>query len=347
VSVGDEGTETDWFSDQPSVSGDGRYTAFRSAATNLSPGDTNEKPDVFVHDRLTKETTRVSVGSGGAQANYRSDQPSVSADGRYVAFESGASNLVSGDTNSTSDVFVHDRQAGTTTRVSVGSDGGQANQMSYSASVSENGRYIAFESLASNLATGDTNGVWDVFVHDRLTGTTERVSVGTGGTGGNFGSAFPSVSGDGRYIAFESGASNLVPGDTNRSDDVFVHDRLTGTTTRVSVGTGGVQADSSSVQPSVSGDGRYIAFESGASNLVPGDTNEQPDVFVHDRQTGTTTRVSVGTGGVQADSSSVQTSVSGDGRYIAFKSGASNLVPGDTNRSDDVFVHDRQGLGAG
>ena len=149
--------------------------------------------------------------------------------------------------------------------------------------MSGNGRYVAFQSEASNLVPGDTNGTHDVFVHDRLTGETTRVSVSTGGEQGSSRSEWPSISGDGRYVAFASYADNLVPGDANWSRDIFVHDRLTGQTTRVSVSTGGRQASGDSYYPSMSADGKYVAFHSVASNLVPGDTNDCCGIFVHDR----------------------------------------------------------------
>jgi len=223
---------------------------------------------------------RVSVASDGTQGNDNSWDPSISADGRYVAFFSHASNLVPGDTNGKADVFVHDRVTGQTTRVSVASDGTEGNGYSWFPSISADGRYVAFESIASNLVPGDTNGVSDVFVHDRLTGQTTRVSVASDGTQGHSASDHPSISADGRYVAFESFASNLVPGDTNGKRDVFVHDRLTGQTARVSVASDGTQGNGDSIYPSISADGRYVAFVSGASNLVPGDANGNIDVFI-------------------------------------------------------------------
>jgi Tol biopolymer transport system component len=170
------------------------------------------------------------------------------------------------------------------------------------------------------------------------------VSLATGGTQANNDSESPgAISADGRYVTFVSGASNLVAGDTNDTSDAFVRDRVKGTTSRVSVATGGTQADSYSSSSSISGDGRYLAFDSPASNLVAGDTNgpNGSDVFVRDRVRGTTTRVSVATGGTQADSTSFSSSISGDGRYVAFTSWAISLVAGDTNHESDVFVHDR------
>jgi Tol biopolymer transport system component len=348
VSVATGGGQANSGSFDPSISADGRYVAFVSAATNLVSGDTNGAWDIFVHDRQTGQTTRVSVATGGGQANLDSLDPSISADGRYVAFVSAATNLVSGDTNNFQDIFVHDRQTGQTTRVSVASDGTQANGHSYAPSISADGRYVAFASLASNLVSGDTNGAWDVFVHDRQTGETTRVSVASDGTqaiGFFFGSS-PSISADGRYVAFDSWATNLVSGDTNDKPDVFVHDRQTGQTTRVSVSSDGTQANNGAIYPSISADGRYVAFESNSTNLVSGDTNSVTDIFVHDRQTGQTTRVSVSSDGTQANGgpgwSGNPSSISADGRYVAFHSYADNLVSGDTNSATDIFVHDRQ-----
>ena len=267
-------------------------------------------------------TTRVSVASDGTQANGGSFTPSISADGRYVAFASIAVNLVSGDTNGVQDIFVHDRQTGQTTRVSVASGGAQANGPSFDPSISADGRYVAFASNASNLVSGDTNNTGDIFVHDRQTGATTRVSIGPGGTQANRGSLAPSISADGRYVAFHSDATNLVSGVTNGTTHIFVHDRQTGATTRVSVASDGTEGNSVSIKPSISADGRYVAFQSIATNLVSGDTNRNQDIFVHDRQTGQTTRVSVASDGTEGNSGSNDPSISANGRYVAFQSQA-------------------------
>ncbi len=297
-----------------------------------------------MRDRQTGAIEVVSVSSDGAHGNGRSYEPSISADGRYVAFESDATNLVPGDTNGSNDIFVHDRQTGVTERVSVSSDGAQGNQYSYYPFISADGRYVAFESRATNLVPGDTNISYDVFVHDRQTGVTERVSVSSGGTQGKNNSQHPAISADGRYVAFMSYASNLVPGDTNGTYDVFVRDQQTGVTERVSVSSDGTQGNSISYAPSISGDGRYVALSSYASNLVPGDTNGTSDIFVRHRQTGVTERVSVSSGGTQGNGDSRVPAISADGRYVAFESDASYLVPGDTNGAWGVFVRDRWGL---
>jgi Tol biopolymer transport system component len=343
ASVASDGTHGDDSSSSPSISADGRHVAFASNATNLVAGDTNETSDVFVHDRQTGETTRVSVASDGTQGGFQSSSPSISAGGRYVAFSSYATNLVEGDTNGEADVFVRDRQTGETTRVSVASGGTQSESGSFRPFISADGRYVAFSSYATDLVEGDTNNKVDVFVHDRQTGDTTRVSVASDGTqGDDWSGGGGSISADGRYVAFESGATNLVEGDTNVTEDIFVRDRQTGDTTRVSVASDDTQGDGESYSPSISADGRYVAFDSEATNLVAGDTNGTVDVFVRDRQTGDTTRASVASGGTQGDGGSYFPSISALGDYVAFASEATNLVEGDSNGWPDVFVHDRQ-----
>jgi Tol biopolymer transport system component len=200
--------------------------AFRSPASNLVRGDTNRRTDVFVRDRQTRTTRRVSVNSHGHQANYSSFDPAISADGSFVVFVSSASNLVRGDTNGKVDVFVRNRHAGTTTRVNVRSDGHQANRPSSAPSISATGRYVAYRSGGSNLVAGDTNHKADVFLRDRTAGTTKRVSVRSNGDQANGLSFEPSISADGRYIAFHSHASNLIAGDTNGRPDIFIRGPL-------------------------------------------------------------------------------------------------------------------------
>jgi PKD repeat protein len=342
VSVASDGTEGNATSWSPAVSTDARYVAFQSDASNLVAGDTNARTDVFAHDRQTGQTERVSVASDGAQGNDHSWFPAISADGRYVAFQSCASDLVAGDSNGQPDVFVHDRQTGQTERVSVATGGTQGDNCSSSPAISADGRCVAFTSCASNLVAGDANGYPDIFVHDRQTGQTERVSVTTGGGEGDNCSLSPDISADGQYVAFQSDAANLVTGDSNAVTDVFVHDRQTGQTGRVSVSGGGTQGDDESTLPALSGDGRYVAFISCASNLVAGDTNGKPDAFVHDGQTGQTERASVASDGTQGNNCSLSAAISADGRYVALASCASNLVAGDTNGRPDIFLHDRQ-----
>jgi Tol biopolymer transport system component len=339
VSVDSAGNLGNSDSYSPSISADGRFVAFTSGASNIVPGDTNSSRDIFVRDRLTNTTTRVSVDSAGNQANSDCYYPSISADGRFVAFYSTASNIVPGDTNNNYDIFVRDRLTNTTTRVSVDSAGNQGNGQSYSPSISADGRFVAFYSTASNIVPGDTNNIFDIFVRDRLTNTTTRVSVDSAGNQGNGGSDNPSISADGRFVAFNSYASTLVPGDTNGEEDIFVRDTLTNTTTRVSVDSAGNQGNDTSYRLSISADGRFVAFESGASNLVPGDTNEKRDIFVRDTLTNTTTRVSVDSAGNQTNIDSYTPSISADGRFVAFNLYSPNIEP-DTTYADDIFVRD-------
>jgi Tol biopolymer transport system component len=341
VSVGDNGIQGNGSSFSPFISADGRYVAFMSLASNLVSGDTNGTPDIFVYDTAANTTRRVSVDDNGIEGNDFSFNPSISADGRYVVFESDASNLVSGDTNGTFDIFVYDTVANTTRRVSVDDNGTQGNDFSFLSSISADGRYVAFGSDASNLVSGDTNNTQDIFVYDTVANTTRLVSVDDNGIQGNSFSFNPSISADGRYVAFESNADNLVSGDTNNSWDTFVHDTVANTTRRVSVNDNGIEGNRDSFSPSISVDGRYVAFWSSADNLVSGDSNDAPDTFVHDTVANTTRRVSVGDNDTQMIGISTSPSISADGRYVAFDSSASNLVSGDTNGTSDIFVYDR------
>ncbi len=282
-------------------------------------------------------TERVSVNSDEQQANSHaftlgsnlSDAPQaeISDDGRYVAWWSDASNLVPRDSNRKADVFVRDRQAGTTARVSVGARGRQANGDSVAVAMSADGRYVAFVSHATNLVPGDTNGAADVFVRDRVQRTTTRVSVDGGRQADTGVMASVEISADGNVVVYESYSRNLGPQpDRNLDPDVFAHDRRSAVTTHVSAAPGGATANGTSRLGSMSDDGRLIAFTSTASNLVAGDTNATADAFLHDLQTGVTTRIAektaegFGEGGVQ---------LSGDGRVVAVQ------------RAIDAYVIDR------
>jgi Tol biopolymer transport system component len=355
ISVSDRGEQAQAVADDPwggsgvdGMSADGRYVVFESDAPNLVRGDTNRAVDVFVRDTRLKRTTRVSVSSGGGQGNGQSSWAAISGDGRYVAFVSDATNLVAGDTNHGADVFLRDRRRGTTVRVSVGPHGRQTNRGSESSTpaLGRHGRFVAFTSNATNLVAGDHNKLADVFVRDLVTHRTTRVSVTSRGKEGGRdrtgnGSNAPSLSANGRFVAFHSAASNLVPGDTNGVFDIFVHDRATGTTRRVSVGRRGRQANAESLgPPSISRDGRFIAFASLASNLVAHDENDITDAFIYDLKTGRTVLGSLGKGGIQGNDGSTPaaTAFSADDRYLALSSWASNLVPHDTNGNADAFV---------
>jgi Tol biopolymer transport system component len=344
---GSPGSKTS-YSFRPWISGDGRYVAFDSDSASLVPGDTNRVRDVFVYDRDNGTLERVSQGTGGKQANGDSQRPTLSAEGRYVAFWSAADNLIDNDTNTETDCFVHDRRTHETFRVDRGPDDAQANGDCARPAISGDGKLVAFESAATNLEkpgvlnkSTDTNKARDVFLRDIEGGTTTRISVTSDGKQGTGESVRPSISSDGRYIAFQSDAP-LQADDTNKKTDVYLHDRGSGETTRVSIGPGGVEGGGGSFSPTMSADGMLIAYWSNASNLVADDTNKAGDVFVFDRSDGSTVRISVGAGDVQSDGMSSDPSMSPDGRYVAFWSGATNLVADDTNAKRDIFLFDRE-----
>lgn len=343
VSIASDGTMGNAHSHNQAITPDGRFVAFVSTATNLVPGDTNAKNDIFVHDRTTRVTERVSIASDGTQADNRSYGASISADGRFIAYYSSANNLVAGEQTYFSQLYVHDRTNHTTERISVATDGSLANQAVYGTAMSPDGRYIVFSSHANNLVPDDTNGFEDVFLRDQLNGTTERISVASDGSQGNRRSSGQSISADGQLLAFLSDASNLVAGDTNNYTDVFVHNRVSGTTERVSIASNGAQAiGGRSGGMEISANGQVVAFSSTANNLVTADTNNYTDVFIHDRSNATTERVSLNYDGTQLGDDSYSDSISADGRYVAFISYAHSLDIGNVDWwYSDVFVYDR------
>ncbi len=306
------------------LSEDGRFVAFGSDASNLVDGDSNGKSDMFVRDRHAGLTTRVSVSTSGFEGNGNSSPAGISVDGRFVGFHSNASNLIDGETTPHPELYTHDSHTNTTTKFLDNT----IVQLSW-----HTGRF------AVEIYHGGSNGVAHVFFIDIQTGGIRtQVSVSSSGVEANGNCYDAAISRNGRVVAFSSEASNLVEGDTNGVRDVFVHDRHTGNTTRVSQNSTGVQGNGYSSGPSISADGRFVVFWSDASNLVEGDTNGVSDVFVHDRQTGITARVSVSSSGGQGNYGSGSASISADGRFVAFDSRASNLVEGDTNGTYDVFV---------
>jgi hypothetical protein len=334
------------------ISADGRFVAFDSNAPNLSPDDSDGFTDVFVRDLQMGTTTLVSRAGGvsGAKGNGNSDATAISADGRFVAFESSASNLSPNDSDSSTDVFVRDLQTATTTLVSRagGVNGAKGNNFSLTPAISADGRFVAFYSIATNLTSDDGDTESDVFVRDLQTSTTTLVSRAGGPTGakGNNFSWQPAISADGRFVAFTSGATNLSPDDAEGLDDVFVRDLQAGTTALVSRGGGASGANSNglSTGPAISGDGRLVAFFSNASNLGPDDNDPSYDVFVRDLQTSTTVLVSRagGPSGIKSNGVSDQPSLSKDGRFVGFRSTASNLHPDDGDGIADLFVRDLQ-----
>ncbi len=344
ISVSSAGGEGNGPSFCPVLSDDGRFVVFSSIASNLVPNDTNSDFDVFIHDRESGATELVSVDSNGLIGNGASFLPTGSSDGRYVTFVSDATNLVAGDTNLRDDVFVRDRAAGTTTRVSVGAGGTEANGHSSFPIISASGRYVSFSSTATNLAASDTNGLEDVFRHDLITGVTERVSVSSAGlqaTGGSTNIGIDLISADGRFVAFSSGASNLVAGDTNSLTDVFVRDMDLGTTVRASLGDAGQEPDNHCLWAAIDAFGRYVAFETASANLIMNDNNGAFDVYLRDLARDSTVLMSADAAGVIGNVDSFAPAFSSDGRHTGFSSAATNLVSGDTNVSIDIFVRSR------
>jgi Tol biopolymer transport system component len=351
VSVSSAGTAGDDASTAAAVSGDGRFVAFWSSASNLVAGDTNGTTDVFVHDRQTGTTERVSVDSRERQSvggdafgspDSTFGRPAISGDGRFVAFASTATNLAKGDRNQAADIFIRDRLAGTTERLALTGRKGEPNSETSFPVISPDGRFVAFTSFADNLVAGDTNQASDVFIHDRQTQSTDRVSVNSAEEQGNAGSAGAAISPDGRFVAFGSAATNLVPGDVDDAAfDVYLRDRQTGTTEGISTLAPPSGLVRHSGGPSISADGRYVAYDSWDSNQVPGDTNDRYDIYVLDRNTGTVELVSVSSAQVQGNNDSMSPSISADGRFVAFHSDADNLVAGDGNFDVDVFIRDR------
>ena len=285
-SVDSAGLEGDSTSELSSISADLRVVVFISASSNLDASDTNGLLDVFVHDRNTGVTAAVSITPSGKTGNNNSGgisfPPSISFDGRFVAFSSDAGNLVSGMKTHGTQVFVRDRLLGTSTCVSVDSSGNEGDNTSEAPALSSDGIFVAFDSYASNLVAVDTNGVMDCVVFDRSLQVCELISVDSSNNQGNSVSSLGSISANGAFVAFQSHASNLVSGDTNGTLDIFLRDRFSGSTTRLSVDSAGVEATSGAYAPSVSADGQTTTFSSGSSNLVGSDANGMIDVFVRD-----------------------------------------------------------------
>jgi Tol biopolymer transport system component len=365
----------------PSLSADGRFIAFVAAAADLIPNDTNGVADVFLRDRLTGTTERVSVATGGTQANGPSISVSVSADGRFVAFTSLATNLVPGDTNNATDVFLRDRALGTTERVNLSATGEPLSGAA-SPSLGADGRLVAFAVGYSiylrDRASQTTEGVAAGFaprisadgrfvaylvesyyfegslrtatVWDRVTKTREQVAVtpsGGRGAGTSDFSSVPSISADGRYVVFDYSGRDLTPGIYAGYSNIVARDRARGSTEIISVPNSGLYisdgASGSSGMgfPAINADGRYVAFPSNVVGLVPGDGNGVPDILVRDRGREITERVSVAPNGAEANGPSARPAINADGRFVAFWSLAGNLVPGDTNGAWDLFVIER------
>lgn len=334
--------QSNWY---PSVSDDGQIVLMQSKLNSSVSVPTLYKRSTGstgIAIQLLMGTNATYYGLGGRL------EPVISGNGQFLALYSITTMLrsyppgsepIDDDRNNSLDVFVWDRLANPVIpmeRVSRDASGVEGRADSLSPSLSDNGRYVAFYSYADNLVPNDNNGLEDVFVKDRQTGGIVMASVANDGTPGNGPSYKPIMSGNGGFVVYRSKASNLVANDTNKHWDIFVHDLTLGTTERVSVSSSGTEANHDSLEAGISDDGRFVVFRSNASNLVPGDTNQRFDIFVHDRQTGQTERVSLPPSG-EANNNSYSPVISGDGNWIVFESDATNLVADDTNNSRDIF----------
>ena len=330
TSAGLQGTGDNYMG---ALSADGGVVAFTAEGPDLVAGDTNGQWDVLAHDQANGRTGLVSR-SGSAQGNdssFMSDEgvgQTVSANGRFVVFTSWASNLVPGHKTPPANVYIRDRVLNRTRLMSISTAGAIGNGSSGMPVISADGRFVVFTSWASNLVPGDTNKMADVFIRDRAKRLTRRISLPATGQGYKMSGIGPSaISANGRFVAFASKAQNLVPNDTNQVIDIFVRDRATNRTTRVSVSSSHIQADADCGGPSISADGRYVTFSSASDYLAGPDINPQSAVFIHDRATGQTRLVSRATGDTPGVGSSNSASISADGRYVAFESDAHNLSP--------------------
>lgn len=337
VSVASDGSQNAVPSgDDPAIAALGEVVAFTTRGA-LTPQGSNGSSQVYVRDLVLGTTKLVSRSLAGGPGNGNGSRPSLSADGRLVAFVSRASNLVAGDTNGEDDIFVHDTSTGVTELVSVAADGSQANWDSTDPSISADGTLVAFASVASNLTPGSSSGYQEIYVRDRLTASTVQLTKPTDAARHNV-SSRPRISSDGTHVAFESWSADLVADDTNAQSDAFVVDRRTGEVTRVSTTPSGGQSDGWASWVSISADGAVVSFESDATDLVAGEADY--DVFVKDLRTGAVVRPSSMPDGSPSDGGSYTGALSPDGLHAAFTSWAGDLVPGDDNDNDDVLLRE-------
>src|SRR4029453_292157 len=342
VSLNSNGREGDQDSLAPSISADGQFIAFTSPATNLAGNKCdNGFNQIYVRDRTTGTTRCVSVNSNGHEGNQHSHASSISADGTLIAFDSAATNLAGNKCdNGFNHIFVHDLTAGTTTCVSVRTNGDEGNGDSFDPSISADGRVVVFQSTASNLAAPCSNGNSHVYMHNLVTGETSCISVNNDGTQSNGNSALARVSGDGRFVFFQSDPTNFTARCSNGFNHVFVRDTVEERTTCASIDNRGNQGNNDSVQPSLSSDARFVAFSSAASNLAGNRcVTGNVQVFVRDRAEEKTTCASVGPKNVEGNNESINPSISANGALVTFESDSTNLVPKDTNGLRDVFNH--------
>lgn len=353
VSVGTGSTQANGDSDAPVISSDGKWVVFHSYATNLTADvDTNDSADVFRYNVTTGAINRVSNDTGAGNANGHNFNPVIDEDGDFIVFQTDATDLFASDTNAKSDIVMYTVATTAIAQISKDSGGLATDGNSMNPAVSADGKKIAYSSIATDIVASDTNSYSDIFYYDVTLGTTIRVSKANDGTQGNERSYFPAISANGRYVAFESDATNLLASsaDTNAVADVFVYDTTTNTISRVSVASGGTQSNGTSggsidyPNISMSEDGTFVVFRSAATNLVSSDTNVFTDVFMYDRQSNVTVRVTQLLDGTQFNNVSYYPVITRTGTYVAFYSYASNVVTGDTNGVGDVFVYDKDAI---
>lgn len=342
VSVDSSESQVSANSFEGSVSGDGNFVVFTSWSDALSSDDSNGKKDIYVRDLVNGTTELISYDTGGAAGNNHShNEASISDDGRYVVFESSATDLIASDTNSQSDIFLRDRDMDTTTRVSVSDSEAQANDYSEDPTISADGRYVVFTSYATNL-TSFTVSTGHIYVRDIVSGTTQLIAINSSGTDdANGASAQGTISDDGRYVAFQTSATDLGPTDTNGYLDIYVKDRLLNTYAIASMKNDGSQTSNTSYQPHLSGDGQIVTFHTDQA-LITADNNSDGDVYAYRLNTALNELVSTTSGGTIGNDNSVNARTSSDGRFVVFTSSATNLVGSDSNAKDDVFVKNLQ-----
>jgi Tol biopolymer transport system component len=357
VDVANDGSESGGSAIEVDVCDDGTKVVFSTNADGLDPADVNGFRDVLLRDLVEGTTSLVSIRTNGKQGNGTSGYPRISGDGRFVAFYSEASNLVSGDTNGVDDVFLRDLATGTTSRISVASDGTEANGGSGVAGISWDGNRILFGSSATNLVADDHNGKGDLFLRDVAAGTTVRVSTAADGSEADDDVSDAALSRDGQVVMFTTLATNIVPGDTNRAFDVFVRDLTAGTIERASVDSqggelawGGGNYKVESRGNALSPDGRFVAFTTQQDDLIDHDDNLTFDVFLRDRVAGTTTIQSLDSDGsisaavsTKIDIGTFASAVSEGGRFVLMEGSAVTLAPHQETNVwvGDVYVRDR------
>lgn len=341
VSQTSSGTLGNSASEQPSVSANGLVVSFESRSNNLLGGDFSDTKHIYVSDRSSGALDRGSVSSSGSIANSDSHSAQLSGNGRYVVFVSSASNLVDSDSNGADDVFRYDRDTKTTERVSAPLAGTEFDGASTDPDLSSDGRFVVFSSSASNVIEQDGNDASDVFVKDLETGQVELISVALDGQVGNRRSMLPRMSADGRYVVFVSDATNLVEKDSNGARDVFIRDRISGVTERVTLSSANKQLARNSTAPDVSDDGRFVVFETLSDEVVDQDRNGFRDLYLRDREERSTVLVSGTPFGDSGNGESWAGRISGNGQFIVFSSRANDLVEDDTNEVADVFAYDR------